>query len=143
MTGVQTCALPISNGDARNIRDGITSLAYRDGAATPLAYAPGQPVTIEINLWPIEWRFVAGSRLRLDVSSSDFPKFHAHPNRAGPWAQQTDAVLAQQTLMVGAQHVGFIDLPVVAAVETAATPLAQPGGADPGASPEQTGPATH
>lgn len=89
------------DGRAFNIRDTITSLAYRNGAEQPRHYTPGARVTVTLDFWPIAWRIQPGSRLRLDVSSSDFPKFHAHTNRAGPWAEQTGADIAQQTVFGG------------------------------------------
>tara|TARA_X000001036_G_scaffold170822_1_gene161555 strand:+ start:91 stop:468 length:378 start_codon:yes stop_codon:yes gene_type:complete len=90
-----------ADGRAINIRDAITSLAYRNGSKEPSFYEPGQKLEIEIVSWPIEWRVSAGSRLRLDISSSDFPKYHAHSNRAGPWAKQVGTDLATQTLYGG------------------------------------------
>ncbi|MGB0922112.1 MAG: CocE/NonD family hydrolase [Alphaproteobacteria bacterium] len=96
-----------ADGRAYNIRDSITTLAYRNGAKAPQDYTPGERVSVTIDFWPIAWRMQPGSKLRLDVSSSDFPKFHAHTNRAGPWEQQTGADVAQQTIFGGR-----IDLPV-------------------------------
>ena len=52
-------------------------------------------------MWPIEWRVSKGSQIRLDVSSLDFPKFHAHRNRAGPWTEQDGVDAATQTLFGG------------------------------------------
>ena len=101
-----------ADGRAYNVRDGITSLEFREGEERSLAYTPGDVVETRIDLWPIEWVFEAGSRLRLDVSSSNFPAYHAHPNRAGVWAMQAEAVPAQQTLHVGAGRPGFLELPV-------------------------------
>lgn len=95
------------DGRAFNIRDSITSLAYRNGAETPLSYHPGDRVSLSFDFWPIAWRVQEGSRLRLDVSSSDFPKFHSHTNRSGPWAHQSGADMATQTV-----YGGRIDLPV-------------------------------
>ena len=89
------------DGRAINIRDAITSLAFRNGAQKPRSYEPGKKIEIEIVSWPIEWWVSAGSKLRLDVSSSDFPKYHAHSNRAGPWAKQLDTDVATQTLYGG------------------------------------------
>jgi len=89
------------DGRAINIRDAITSLAFRNGAKEPRSYVPGEKKEIEIVSWPIEWWISAGSKLRLDVSSSDFPKYHAHSNRAGPWAKQLDTDVATQTLYGG------------------------------------------
>lgn len=101
------------DGRAINIRDGITSLAYRGNAPSPLSYEPGREIDIEIPLWAIEWRVPKGSRLRLDISSSDFPKYHAHPNLAGIWAEQASSEPAQQTLLTGAGRSSWIDLPIV------------------------------
>jgi hypothetical protein len=89
------------DGRAINIRDAITSLAFRNGSQKPRSYEPGKKVEIEIVSWPIEWWVSPGSKLRLDVSSSDFPKYHAHSNRAGPWAKQIDTDVATQTLYGG------------------------------------------
>jgi putative CocE/NonD family hydrolase len=95
------------DGSAVNIRDNITSLAYRDGGFNLREYKPGESITLKIDMWPIEWRVSEGSRVRLDISSSDFPKFHAHRNRAGPWAEQDGVDVATQTLFGGT-----LELPV-------------------------------
>ncbi len=97
---------------ALNVRDGITSLAYRNGAETPQPYTPGTEETIHLKLWPIEWRFRPGSRIRVDISSSDFPKFHAHTNQAGPWAEQATAKLAEQRIHTGDNRPGWVEFPV-------------------------------
>jgi predicted acyl esterase len=55
-------------------------------------------------------RIPAGSQLRLDVSSSNFPAYHAHPNQPGPWAEQREARVATQTLSMG--H-AWLELPVL------------------------------
>lgn len=54
-----------------------------------------------IRMWLVSWTVPAGCRLRLDVSSSNFPEYAAHPNRAGAWARQTGADVARQTLFGG------------------------------------------
>ncbi|WP_248927164.1 CocE/NonD family hydrolase [Paenibacillus hamazuiensis] len=102
-----------ADGAAYNIRDGITSLAYRGGAPRPLDYRPHEPARIEIECWPITWTLKAGSRLRLDISSSNFPAYHAHPNLAGPWALQTEVRLAEQTVYYGGKHSSYLEIPVV------------------------------
>ena len=95
------------DGRSFNIRDSITSLAFRNGAETRQDYQPGDRIELNIEFWPIAWRVQPGSRLRLDISSSDFPKFHAHTNHSGPWALQGEADLAEQTL-----HGGRVVLPL-------------------------------
>ncbi|MCH2169465.1 CocE/NonD family hydrolase [Myxococcota bacterium] len=106
-----------ADGRAVNIRDAITSLAYRNGSTHPQPYTPGNTLRIEIPLWPIEWTVAAGSRLRLDISSSDFPKFHAHSNLEGPWALQDHDVVARQTLLTDPAAPSYVDLPVRATVD--------------------------
>lgn len=89
----------LPDGKAVNIRDSITSLHIQDGEVR--SYEPGQEAQIKIRFWPIEWQIQPGSRLRLDVSSSDFPKFHAHPNTAELWSLVTTPISAVQTLYGG------------------------------------------
>ncbi len=101
-----------ADGSAFNVRDGIATLAYPSDSLRPLSYEPGALARVEIDLWPIEWVFEAGSKIRLDVSSSNFPAYHAHPNRAGVWSLQEDAVLAQQTLHAGAERSAYLELPI-------------------------------
>ena len=95
------------DGREINIRDAITSLAYRNNATDPLSYEPHSRIAISIDSWPIEWQLTKGSRIRLDISSSDFPKFHAHRNRAGPWAAQDGMDVATQTV-----YGGVLKLPI-------------------------------
>ena len=102
----------LPDGRAVNIRDGITSLAYRNGATAPQTYEPATPVEIRIRFWPIEWSVPAGSSLRLNISSSDFPKYHAHPNQLGIWSQQTEARLARQSIIMGEGAATWIELSV-------------------------------
>jgi putative CocE/NonD family hydrolase len=100
------------NGEAYNIVDGITSLAFRNGATEPLGYAPGAIERIRIELWSIAWRVNSGSRIRLDVSSSNYPAYHAHPNVAGNWSLQENVREAWQTLYWGASFPSFVELPI-------------------------------
>ena len=102
----------LPDGRAVNIRDGITSIAYRGNAESPRPYEAGDVVDLKISLWPIEWTVPEGSHLRLDISSSDFPKYHAHPNRFGNWALQDGADSATQTLHAGPGRRSVLSLPV-------------------------------
>jgi putative CocE/NonD family hydrolase len=95
------------DGRSFNIRDSITTLAFSNGSEVRQDYQPGARLALNLKFWPIAWRVQPGSRLRLDVSSSDFPKFHAHTNRAGPWADQAGADIAEQVV-----YGGRIALPV-------------------------------
>lgn len=90
------------DGKALLIREGAATLAFPTAQAMEAqTYAPGTPTTVEVDFWPIEWVFPRGARLRVDVTSSSFPVLHTHSNRAGPWATQTGAEVATQTVRVG------------------------------------------
>ncbi|MBO9609938.1 MAG: CocE/NonD family hydrolase [Paenibacillaceae bacterium] len=102
----------MADGGTFNIADGITTLAYRNGAEQPLAYEPGAAADIAIGLWPIAWRLARGSRLRLDVSSSNFPAYHIHPNVAGNWAELTETRIARQTVLFGGEFASYVELPI-------------------------------
>jgi len=90
-----------ADGRVLNIRDDITSLSFRNGSDTRLRYTPGEPVELVFPLTPIDWTLQPGSRLRLDISSSNSPAFPPHPNRAGLWSEIGDVQTANQTLSGG------------------------------------------
>lgn len=96
-----------ADGRVYNIRDDISSLSMRNGAAHRVAYTPGEKVEVVFDLTPIMWRLREGSRLRLDISSSSAPAFFPHPNRAGLWSEVADPIVAEQTL-----HGGSLELPL-------------------------------
>ena len=89
------------DGTSVNVRSGITTLAYRMDSPVRRTYTPGETVEVRIDLWDIAWRFAAGSRIRLDVSSSDFPQYSVHTNTPGVWSLQTESKIARQTLHTG------------------------------------------
>jgi len=102
----------LADGTAYNIRNSITSLAYRNGALTPQAYQAGTVVNLCLELRPITWKLQAHSRLRLDISSSNFPEYNVHSNTAGPWAEQSQTKIALQTIYCGGEHESYLELPV-------------------------------
>lgn len=99
-------------GKALLIREAAATLAYPTAqVTTPATYTPGATATVQLDFWPIEWVLPKGARLRLDVTSSSFPVLHTHANRAGPWALQTGADVATQTLEVG-QGASVLEVPL-------------------------------
>jgi len=101
------------DGLALNITDSIQRLAFRNGAKKPVIYKPGEKVTISFDLHPVAWTLKPGYKLRLDISSSNYPAFHAHSNTAGAWAEQGDPVKATQTVYTGGRDSSFVELPVI------------------------------
>lgn len=102
----------LPDGNAVNIRNGITTLAYRNGSASRMTYAPGTTVEIVIRTLAVDWLIPKGSRLRVDVSSSNYPEYAAHPNVPGVWSLQDQVRVARQTLRVGGAHPARVEIPL-------------------------------
>lgn len=90
------------DGAAYNVRDGICTLAHRNGDAQRLPYEPNTEVDVTLHLGDLFWTVGRGSRIRADISSSNFPAFHVHPNYAGCWADVSKTRTANQTVKTGA-----------------------------------------
>lgn len=98
------------NGTTRNYRSSITTLAL-DAADSP-AYTPGEVRRVSVDMWDICWKVPAGSSIRCDISSSDFPQYSVHTNTAGLWSAQREAVTARQTIHMGADTPSAVVLPI-------------------------------
>jgi uncharacterized protein len=71
------------DGRALNIQEGALRARYRDGFATPRPMLPGQRYRLEVGLRAIAWLLKRGHRLRLEVSSSNFPRLERNLNTGG------------------------------------------------------------
>lgn len=91
----------LSDGRVLNIRDDITSLSYDSRNLSKPDYVPGTTTELQFKLTPIQWTVRPGSTLRLDISSSNFPFYNAHPNTLTPWYSTTETNIANQTLIGG------------------------------------------
>lgn len=103
------------DGRAYNMRTGITTLAYLGGRDERTVYSPGQKVTAVIDMWDLAWKIQKGSRLRIDVTSSDFPQYAVHSNFAGIWSEQERNKKAVQTIYFGGENASCIKLPLLTA----------------------------
>ncbi len=66
------------NGEAYNMRTGITTLGYRNHSDTRQIYEPGEKVQITIDMWDLAWKIQKGSRIRIDLTSSDLLGYRNH-----------------------------------------------------------------
>jgi putative CocE/NonD family hydrolase len=107
------------DGFAAHLCDGALRGRWRDGASPPLWLEPDAPQAFEIDLWATAVRLRAGHRIRLEVSSSNFPRFDRNPNaRADPaHANAEESAPARQTVHHDPDHPSRLVLPVVAAVQ--------------------------
>ena len=71
------------DGRAEILTDGILRARYRDSMSDPQPLEPGEVYELRIDLWATANVFRAGHRIRLDVSSSNFPRFDRNTNTGG------------------------------------------------------------
>ena len=101
------------DGCARNLTDGIIRARYRDSMANPTLLEPGQVYRYEIDLWATSNVFKAGHQIRLEVSSSNFPRFDRNTNTGNIIAEDTEVRPALQTVFHNDQQASYISLSVV------------------------------
>jgi predicted acyl esterase len=78
-------------------QQGAPAINLSDGIARIQRTEP-DTMRVEIGLWPVSALIPSGDRLRLEISSSNFPRFDAHPNTPGNSAHATATKLARQTV---------------------------------------------
>jgi putative CocE/NonD family hydrolase len=102
-------------GLAINLTDSIIRARYREGWEQPRLLEPGQVYPFTFELYPTSNVFRAGHRIRLDVSSSNFPRFDVNPNTGGEPGLERRTEVAQQEVYLDREHPSHVVLPVVEA----------------------------
>jgi putative CocE/NonD family hydrolase len=101
------------DGTAINLTEGILRARYRDSQATPTPLTPGNVVPLSIDLWATSNVFRAGHRVRLEVSSSNFPRFDRNLNTGELGANSAKWVTATNTVLHDKAHPSALILPTV------------------------------
>jgi len=101
------------DGFAMNVTDGILRARYRDGWDRESRMQPGQVYRITIRPFATSNLFRAGHRIRLDVSSSNYPHFDLNPNTGGPEGGSDAPRIATNRVHCSAAHASCLRLPVV------------------------------
>jgi putative CocE/NonD family hydrolase len=102
-------------GCVMNLTDGIIRARYRNGTHTQELMTPGEVYRFEIDLWATSTVFQAGHRIRVEISSSNFPRFDRNPNTGGVIATTTreECIVAHQTIHHSQQHPSRLTLPII------------------------------
>lgn len=103
------------DGFARNLTDGIIRGRMRNGVAHEELLIPGAVYPFEIDLWATSNVFLPGHQIRLDVTSSNFPRWDRNLNTAAPYAEGTKTAVARQTILHDREHPSQVVLPIVPA----------------------------
>jgi putative CocE/NonD family hydrolase len=101
------------NGYAQNLTDGILRARYRHGPEQPRPLTPGAVERYTLDLWATSNVFLPGHRLRVEISSSNFPRFDRNPNTGRPAAGEADLQPAFQTVFHDGARPSHITLPIV------------------------------
>jgi putative CocE/NonD family hydrolase len=96
-----------------NIGDSIIRCRYRDSLERATLMVPGQLYQVTINLYPTANVFKKGHRIRVDISSSNFPRFDVNPNTGEPLQQHRRVTTADNTVYHDARRPSHIVLPVI------------------------------
>ena len=96
-----------------NIVDSIMRVRYRNSWEKEELMVPGEIYPIQIKLAPTSNLFKAGHRIRVDISSSNFPRLDINPNTGEPVGKHTHTVIAKNTLYCNKKYPSSINLPVV------------------------------
>jgi len=100
------------NGFAVNLADSICRGRYRGYRDEPDLLEPGEVYEFEMEPYPTANVFKAGHRIRLDISSSNYPRFDVNHNTGGPLYGDRESQIATNTVHHDAEYATQIELPV-------------------------------
>jgi putative CocE/NonD family hydrolase len=103
------------DGNVINLNNGIIRTSFRDGLSDPRPAIPGRPYEYRIQIWPTSYQFRTGDRIRVEISSSDYPQFAPNPNTGAPFGQGATTQLATQTILHDVAHPSKLTVPVIPA----------------------------
>jgi putative CocE/NonD family hydrolase len=101
------------NGFAMNIAEGILRARFRKGLDKMELLQPGQVYEFEIDMAGTANVFLAGHRIRVDLTSSNFPQFDRNPNTGADLGTSAEIRVARQRVMHTTQARSHVLLPVV------------------------------
>ena len=100
-------------GFAMNVTSGILRCRYRKSWEKPEMMTPGEVYDIAVEAFPTANLFKAGHRIRLDISSSNFPHFDANPNTGEPEGLSRRTRIATNSVWIDKARPSHVILPVI------------------------------
>jgi putative CocE/NonD family hydrolase len=96
-----------------NVEDGIVRARFRDDLKVQKLMTPGEIYQFTVRMYPTSNVFKKGHRIRVDVSSSNFPRFDVNPNTGEPLNDNRSWRVATNTIYHDSAHPSHILLPVI------------------------------
>lgn len=101
------------DGTAFNLVDGVIRARYREGFEEPRLIEPGEVYQYTIDLWATSYLLSPGDRLRIDVTSSNFPRLARNLNTGAPFAKTAEMTTARQTIHSSERYSSRVILPFI------------------------------
>ena len=101
-----------------NLTDGILRASYRDGAKTRTLLKPGETYQMTVRPYDTANVFKKGHRIRVDISSSNFPRFDVNPNTGEPLGANRRTLVVENTIFHDARRASGIKLSVMPALKS-------------------------
>ena len=110
-TAVLTEVLP--DGRSVHISEGIVRASFRDSLENPTHIEPGKVYEYTIHIWETSWEFQPGSKIRLEISSSNFPRWARNLNTGAEFGMTSEMKIATQTIYHNEMYPSHVILPVI------------------------------
>lgn len=101
------------DGRSMLVCDGILRARYRNSFEKPELMKPGEIYELEVDLWSTSLIFNKGHKIRVAISSSNYPRFDVNPNTGADTLDKGKKIIARNTIYFDATHPSAIYLPVV------------------------------
>jgi hypothetical protein len=101
------------DGYAQNIAEGVVRARFRESASAPTLITPGTVYDYAIDLWSTSHVFKTGHRLRLEVSSSNFPRYDRNSNTGNDLFADRELRTARQSVFHSERYPSHLVLPVI------------------------------
>lgn len=101
------------DGRSMLVLDGIIRARHRGSMRSEELLEPGKVYDLRIDLWSTSIVFNAGHRIRVDISSSNAPRFDPNPNTGEPFRASERTAIAENTIYHDAAHPSALLLPVI------------------------------
>ena len=86
---------------------------YRRSILDPQLIIPGEINEYRIDMASTSNLFKKGHRIRIHITSSDFPRFDRNMNTGNPFGEDAEGIPALQTIFHNAEYASYIDFPVI------------------------------
>lgn len=101
------------DGRSMLIAEGMQRLRYRKSREKPEPLTPGQIEEVSVDCWSTSQIFNTGHRVRVTLTSSNFPRFDVNPGTAQPWSETGEKLQQTNRIHCDAEHPSGIIVPVV------------------------------